>query len=191
MGLRFRKSFPLGKLYRLNVSKSGLSVGVGPRGFNVNIGPQGIRRTVGIPGTGMYYQDAERWPKSDSVSSANASATSDSHGLGWILIVVVALILFAVAYQRGNKSTSSNSAALPPVAAPQVVAPAPVSDRPLTHSEVVELQVLLRKQGFNPGVADGTIGPRTRAAAQAFARARGLPAPTEPTLQFLEAARSR
>jgi len=57
MGLRLRKTFPLGKLFRFTLSKSGVSFGIGPRGANVNFGPRGVRSTVGIPGTGVYYQE--------------------------------------------------------------------------------------------------------------------------------------
>lgn len=66
---------------------------------------------------------------------------------------------------------------------PHTVTPKP--DRPLTRDEVRELQALLRKQGFDAGMPDGIIGPKTRAATQAFARApykhagQGFPAAPE------------
>ena len=40
--------------------------------------------------------------------------------------------------------------------------------------DVKRLQRLLAGQGFSPGAADGQFGPRTRAAVEAFQRARGL-----------------
>lgn len=41
-------------------------------------------------------------------------------------------------------------------------------------SDVTRLQQTLASRGFNPGGADGVFGPRTKAAVQAFQRARGL-----------------
>ena len=38
---------------RLNVSRSGPSVSVGPRGVTLTVGPSGTRATLGIPGTGL------------------------------------------------------------------------------------------------------------------------------------------
>ena len=40
---------------RLNFSKSGPSISVGPRGFQHTIGPRGRRTTVGLPGSGLHY----------------------------------------------------------------------------------------------------------------------------------------
>jgi hypothetical protein len=60
MGLRFRKRISLGGIAHLNLSATGVSLSVGPKGMNVNlggIGPNRHRRmTVGLPGTGLYYQ---------------------------------------------------------------------------------------------------------------------------------------
>jgi hypothetical protein len=59
MSLRFRRRLGLGKLFRLNVSKSGLSVSAGVPGANVNFGKRrrGPRVTVGVPGTGISYSE--------------------------------------------------------------------------------------------------------------------------------------
>jgi len=55
MALRFRKSFSLGKLFRVNLSKSGIGVSAVVPGFRVSLSPKGkVRRTVSIPGTGLY-----------------------------------------------------------------------------------------------------------------------------------------
>lgn len=55
MGFRFRRSVQVLPWVRLNLSKSGVSLTVGPRGANVNISPRGLRKTVGLPGTGFSY----------------------------------------------------------------------------------------------------------------------------------------
>ncbi len=55
MGWRLRKSVGIGKLFRLNLSKSGLGFSLGIPGFRVSVGPdKKVRRTVGLPGTGIY-----------------------------------------------------------------------------------------------------------------------------------------
>jgi len=54
MSWSFRRSFSLGKLLRLNVSKRGLGVSVGVPGLRVGLGADGkLRRTLSIPGTGL------------------------------------------------------------------------------------------------------------------------------------------
>lgn len=54
MGWGFRKKIGIGKLLRLNVSKSGVSLNVGIKGASINIGAKGVYANVGIPGTGLY-----------------------------------------------------------------------------------------------------------------------------------------
>jgi hypothetical protein len=61
MPLRFRKSF--GRLVKLNISKTRVSISAGVKGAHVNYDLSGRRKkptrvTVGIPGTGLsYWQD--------------------------------------------------------------------------------------------------------------------------------------
>lgn len=56
MGLRFRKSFGLGKLLRLNWSLSGPSLSVGPRGASISVGSRGTYANIGLPGTGLSWR---------------------------------------------------------------------------------------------------------------------------------------
>lgn len=56
MGLNFRKSVSLGKLAKLNLSKSGVGISFGVRGARYSVNTNGTRRaTLGIPGTGVSY----------------------------------------------------------------------------------------------------------------------------------------
>lgn len=55
MGFRFRRSVKILPWVRLNLSKSGVSLTLGPQGANVNISQRGIRNTFGLPGTGLSY----------------------------------------------------------------------------------------------------------------------------------------
>ena len=193
MGLRFRKTISLGKFLRLNLSKSGASVGVGPRGLNVNIGPRGLRRTVGLPGTGLYYQDTSQWPKSPDASAAENASTTSASGVNWKGVALIIMVI-AIANYFGS-AIRSDGPKRPSVEPTKVEKAAtvvrPSSDRKLTHDEVRELQILLRKKGFDPGAPDGVIGPKTRAAVQAFARDRRLNSQDALSLRTLESARDR
>jgi hypothetical protein len=53
MGLRFRKRIALGKLARINLSKSAVSLGFGPPGLNVNFSTEasGLSNSAPIPDT--------------------------------------------------------------------------------------------------------------------------------------------
>ena len=54
MGFRFGKSIRLGKIFRLNISKSGIGGSVGVGGVRVGTGPRGSRLSVDLPG-GLSY----------------------------------------------------------------------------------------------------------------------------------------
>lgn len=56
MGIRFYRGIRLGKLARLNVSKSGVGLSLGVRGLRVSTGPRGTFLTLGLPGTGLSYR---------------------------------------------------------------------------------------------------------------------------------------
>jgi tetratricopeptide (TPR) repeat protein len=56
MGIRFYRGIRLGKLARVNVSKSGLGLSLGVRGLRVSSGPSGTFLTLGLPGTGLSYR---------------------------------------------------------------------------------------------------------------------------------------
>ncbi|MGN6515195.1 MAG: DUF4236 domain-containing protein [Rhizomicrobium sp.] len=43
-------------LFRVNLSKGGISGSVGPRGADVNIGKHGVTTNAGLPGTGLSYR---------------------------------------------------------------------------------------------------------------------------------------
>ena len=193
MGIRFRKSISFGKFFRLNLSKSGVSLGVGPPGLNMNIGPRGVRQTIGLPGTGLSYQETHQWPKSTEVTPAVTSQEASNSELGWKIIgIAIAIIALIVYLGSGPSTTASGHPITTPVPSPTpVVVSPPKPDRPLNRDEIRELQTLLKKRGFNAGTPDGLIGPKTRAAAKAFARAHEIKdAQSELSLRVLDAARS-
>ena len=53
---RFRKTIPLGRLFRLNVSKTGASLSAGRPGATINVRGDRVDGTVGIPGSGLSYK---------------------------------------------------------------------------------------------------------------------------------------
>ncbi len=59
----------------------------------------------------------------------------------------------------------------------------------LTKDDRVALQEGLARAGFDPGGADGVLGPRSRAAISDYQQARGLPVTGEPSHALLEALR--
>lgn len=61
----------------------------------------------------------------------------------------------------------------------------PVWERPLSFAERVELQRLLDARGFDPGPADGIIGPRTRHALRRYQQGEYLPPDGFPTHALL------
>ena len=54
---RFRKSIPLGKFFRINLSKTGPSLSAGRPGATVNVRKDRVDGTVGIPGSGLSYKE--------------------------------------------------------------------------------------------------------------------------------------
>jgi len=54
---RFRKIIPLGKFFRINVSKTGASVSVGRPGATVNVRKDRVDGTVGVPCSGLSYKE--------------------------------------------------------------------------------------------------------------------------------------
>lgn len=53
MGWRFFRRIPILSWLRVNVSKRGTSVSLGPPGATVTVGKGGVRGTLGAPGTGF------------------------------------------------------------------------------------------------------------------------------------------
>jgi hypothetical protein len=56
MPLRFRRSLRLLPGVKLNIGKQSASLSVGGRGATLNFSKRGVTQTLGIPGTGISYQ---------------------------------------------------------------------------------------------------------------------------------------
>ena len=95
MPLRFRRSKKIAPGIRLNASKRGLCVRLGPRGAGLSIGPSGTRVSAGIPGTGLYA--------TEKISGSHAKRPARGGGrkflgcgcLPWAIAIIGLLILLA------------------------------------------------------------------------------------------------
>jgi lytic murein transglycosylase len=74
---------------------------------------------------------------------------------------------------------------------PAVQAAWPRELQPLPRSAMQALQQALQAQGFEPGAADGVLGPATRGAIRRWQRSVGLPADGYPTQELLDRLRPR
>ncbi len=54
--MQFRRRIKVSKDVHLNLTRSGLSLSLGPKGMHYSLGPGGSHISVGIPGTGLYYR---------------------------------------------------------------------------------------------------------------------------------------
>ena len=71
-----------------------------------------------------------------------------------------------------------------------LVTPRPEKEVPLSRSDVMEIQHLLQRAGFDAGSPDGVVGPNTRKAIKGFQRHARLPPDGFPTIGLLERLRS-
>src|SRR5947209_17626645 len=93
MGFRFRKRIALGKFARINLSKSGVSLGLGPPGLNVNFSNRGRRTTVGLPGSGIYWQSVSKTPlRFPTLNAVHGSAGSQAKRIAPFAIAVGSIV---------------------------------------------------------------------------------------------------
>lgn len=68
---------------------------------------------------------------------------------------------------------------------PALAARKPANEKRLSRNDVIEIQTLLREQGFATGKSDGIVGSKTREAISAFQNANGMVPDGYPTLDLL------
>jgi len=76
MPIRFRRTFKILPGVKVNVSKGGVSLTLGPRGLRFTFGKNGITRTIGIPGTGISETSYIAKNEPDSEKEENAKKNS-------------------------------------------------------------------------------------------------------------------
>jgi peptidoglycan hydrolase-like protein with peptidoglycan-binding domain len=67
-----------------------------------------------------------------------------------------------------------------------LMTPAQMAQVPLRTHHVAAAQAALQRLGYDPGPADGLVGPRTQEAVKAFQRDRGLPETGELTHELIQ-----
>jgi peptidoglycan hydrolase-like protein with peptidoglycan-binding domain len=89
---------------------------------------------------------------------------------------------------QGEAPPQTATAEAPPPESPAIGAPAaPAAETgPMSDTQITDLQWQLAVHGYDPGPADGAVGPRTRAAIQFYQTDAGLPVDGEPSLALLD-----
>jgi peptidoglycan hydrolase-like protein with peptidoglycan-binding domain len=64
--------------------------------------------------------------------------------------------------------------------------PPPEQPQRLTKEQIQQVQERLQAEGFDPGPADGLLGPKTEAALRQYQEKQGLPVSGEPDEETLE-----
>lgn len=112
MGIRFRRSIRIAPGVKVNLTKTGVGFTVGPRGAHYSVHSSGRRtKTIGLPGTGVYYQESSTGASNDrSGSPATAPVAAKSSGCtpaGCGALVVGLLVIGAIANLVGGGSPSA------------------------------------------------------------------------------------
>jgi tetratricopeptide (TPR) repeat protein len=76
-GFQFRKSFQLLPGVRLNISKKGTSLSLGPKGAHITTGTSGTFFSLDLPGSGAYYRK-KLDTKSGDAKAKNGKKTDDA-----------------------------------------------------------------------------------------------------------------
>ncbi len=114
MGFRFRRSLSIIPGLKLNLSKSGISTSMGGRGAFINFSRRGIRTTLGLPGTGLSYSTLSSPIAQSSVDLTHASDEAKGGGIGWAILIFVALGAVLLGSIFGNSLKKNEPA--PPMA---------------------------------------------------------------------------
>jgi len=67
MGWRLFRRLKIAPGVRINLSRSGPSLSIGPRGFAKTFSKRGVRTTIGLPGTGVFHTEIAPWEQAGDV----------------------------------------------------------------------------------------------------------------------------
>ncbi len=105
MGFNFRKSLSIGKLFRINFSKSGIGVSAGVKGARISIGKKGLRETLSLPGTGLSWSEQQSFKKIKKAVTGKdepAAPAKPKKNRKWLQLIWVAVVAGAfMLYQSG------------------------------------------------------------------------------------------
>lgn len=114
MPFRFRRIIPLGKNFRINLSKSGLSTSFGKPGATLNIGSRS-RMTISAPGSGLSYSQPIGGSSRTPVSAQTKTIITFIIGLFSLCFITVCCLglIFSQAEEPSSQETRSNPILLP------------------------------------------------------------------------------
>lgn len=117
MPFRFRRIISLGKGFRINLSKSGISSSIGGKGLTVNLSKRGVRPTVSAPGTGISYTPSMASADRASAKNANQLIALIIGGIGLICIIIFCCILLFIPEQDPTPTSTpaSKNQEVPPI----------------------------------------------------------------------------
>lgn len=94
--MRFQKSIRLAPGIRINLSKSGMGVSVGPKGLKLGVDAKGRRySSVGIPGTGISQRTYMKAGADGNTPAQSQRALSIGVLLGFGIVALIVLIAAA------------------------------------------------------------------------------------------------
>ncbi|MBQ9245787.1 DUF4236 domain-containing protein [bacterium] len=100
MGLRFRKSISIGKLFRVNFSKSGIGYSFGIPGARISRSAKGdVKTTYSIPGTGISYTPDK--PK-NKTAKKKTNVDQESETMRMVKQIMFFILMLAIAYVAKN-----------------------------------------------------------------------------------------
>ncbi len=92
--MRFQKSIRIAPGFRINLSKSGVGVSLGPKGLKVGVDAKGRRySSVGIPGTGISQRNYSK-PDADGHTPQEYQRAL---GVGVLIGIAIFVVLIVIA----------------------------------------------------------------------------------------------
>ena len=99
--MRFQKSIRIAPGFRINLSKSGVGVSVGPKGLKVGVDAKGRRySSVGIPGTGISQRNYSTPGEEGHTPEEYHRALGAGVLIGIAIAIVVVIVIIAMASQH-------------------------------------------------------------------------------------------
>ncbi|OYX36470.1 MAG: hypothetical protein B7Y99_01690 [Caulobacterales bacterium 32-69-10] len=144
-----------------------------PAGFDYGLAEAPFRPRADWTALGVRPADGGTW---------NASEAQEGMGLilpaGWQgpAFLILPNHMAIRAYNNSTSYALAVGLLADRIARRPILAKAWPADQPLSRADRLAAQTSLNSLGFDAGEADGVIGTRTRAAARAWQKARGLPA---------------
>ncbi|MCP4386539.1 MAG: hypothetical protein GY798_34870 [Hyphomicrobiales bacterium] len=151
----------------LDISGGGMSQGSWEKGLS-----EGGRKRLARINGGIQ-------PKPIDIAAIAAGDDDASAAALWDAILAgnppdISASMTAAAVRGDTPESGDNTSPSQTVMNPGFLPMTPPPAAALEQQQVADIQAILAEQGFDPGPIDGIVGPRTREAAAAFRKARGI-----------------